>query len=97
MRDTTVRDTTLRIERIRLRLRGDTRDAATALAAGLGPALAGRLADPLATAGPGRASVARLRVTAERAAGSPAPEVPAVADAIARSVAAHLPPPRRAR
>jgi hypothetical protein len=89
-------DATVRIERIRVHLRGERLEAGL-LANGLGPALAARLAGPLAAAGPGAATVARLRATTERAAPTPARGAPAVADAIAGAIVPHLPASGRAR
>lgn len=84
-------ETTVRIDRLRLRLRGVDPAAARVAASGLGPALLERLAPHLAAGSWRGATAARLELGAVVAAGNdPATLRTATVDAVAGAIVARL-------
>jgi len=86
-----VAETTIRVERIRVRVPAMERDLAVRLGSGLGPAIVERLAPSAIGVTPGHAWVARVEVPPIRSAAEPAVLRDSVARAVADSVAPRLP------
>jgi hypothetical protein len=87
-----VPDASVRIDRLRVRVRGADGEAARAALAGLGPALLARLAPQFSAAGVGRRAFADVDLGSVTAgAGDPAAVRAAMVDALAGALAARLP------